>query len=38
VAKANENTLFFHNFANHMKRINTIWEMKKVDSSREKKF
>jgi hypothetical protein len=27
---------FFHNYTNHRKMINTIWEMKKENGSREK--
>jgi len=33
-----ENTIFFHNYANNKTSINTIWEMSKENGSKAMKF
>ena len=33
-----ENTKFLQNHAQHMKNINTIWEMRKEDGNKIKRF
>ena len=36
--EADENTIFLQNHAQHMKNINTIWEIRKQDGNKIKRF
>jgi hypothetical protein len=38
LAKGDENTNFFHNYAKHRKNINTIWEMERHDHISVRRF